>query len=225
MPKEPQTGPRDAAQDGFVTDRNVSPVGSGLSPTSSSLLQLAKANDSEAWERILFLYSPLVYKWARRTGLSEADAPDVCQDVFKAVYSKLHEFQKVKPQDSFRSWLFTITRNRVYDYLRKDGHRPKALGGSDAMELVLNVPAPDDDIECDESERKFLLRRALEMVRTDFEPRTWDAFWKVTIEEAAAVDVAASLGITTNAVYLAKSRVLKRLADQFSQLIDAWSDD
>jgi len=183
-----------------------------------SLIERARANDPESWERIVYLYSPLVYAWCRRFGLQDADTLDVSQDVMRSVYLSLGIFRKAHPNDSFRKWLKTITRNRVLDFLRRKGRAPAATGGDEHPEATISDI--DDSPEDCESEQKTVLRRALEMVRAEFTPQTWDAFWRVTVDETPAGDVATTLGISTNAVYLAKSRVLRRLSDQFAELID-----
>jgi RNA polymerase sigma-70 factor, ECF subfamily len=199
-----------------VTDSNVPIGGSAALATSLSLLERAKASDRPAWDRIVYLYAPLVYAWCRRFGLQDADALDVGQEVLRSVFTKLPDFRKDRPGDSFRKWLKTITRNRALDLFRRKSRQPIALDSEHA--------APDESPEPAEelTEQKVVLRRALDLVRDDFEPRTWTAFWRVTIDEAPPADVAQELGVSVNVVYLARSRVLRRLADQFAELIDGW---
>jgi len=199
-----------------LTDSNVPIGGSAALATSLSLLERAKANDRSAWDRIVCLYAPLVYRWCRRFGLQEADALDVGQDVLRSVVAKLAEFHKDRPGDSFRKWLKTVTRNRALDFFRKKSRQPQILPGDFATHEESAESAEDL------TERKVVLRRALDLVREDFEPRTWDAFWRVTIDGQSPADVAADLGVSANVVYLARSRVLRRLADQFAELIDEW---
>jgi RNA polymerase sigma-70 factor (ECF subfamily) len=188
-----------------------------------SLLQLARAKDEASWQRIVYLYSPLVYSWCRRYGLQDADTLDVSQDVFRSVFLHLDGFRRDRPGDSFRKWLKTITRNRALDTVRRAGRVPVALIESDAPDLAAESSLSeevDSDPAEQESERTIVLRRALEMVRTEFEPQTWDAFWRVTVEETPAADVATALGVSANVVYLSKSRVLRRLGDLFAELIE-----
>jgi len=206
-----------------MTDGNVSNYSGGTPSTSMSLLQRARAKDEESWQRIVYLYSPLVYSWCRRYGLQDADTLDVSQDVFRSVFVNLNGFRRDRPGDGFRKWLKTIARNRVLDAVRRAGRTPIALEGGIAPDLAadssLSEEVDSDPAEL-ESERTTVLRRALEMVRTEFEPQTWEAFWRVTVEETTAADVATALGVTANVVYLSKSRVLRRLRDLFAELID-----
>jgi RNA polymerase sigma-70 factor (ECF subfamily) len=208
----------------FVTEPIV-PQNRGPSPsTSASLLDLARARNDDAWEQIVLLYSPLVYRWCRRKGVAEADSLDIGQEVFRSVYASLDSFERARTGHSFRAWLKTITANKIIDHHRARNRQPAAAGGTDANEFLDQASADlarhDDEQSEDESERILILRRCLDVVRGEFEPRTWDAFWKVVIEENEPAEVARSLGISRNAVYLAKSRVLSRLTELFDQLVE-----
>jgi RNA polymerase sigma-70 factor (ECF subfamily) len=188
------------------------------------LLDRAKANDRAAWDRIVQLYAPLVYGWCRRFGLQHADLLEVCQEVLRSVFTKLPEFRRDRPRDSFRQWLKTITRFRALD-ARAQLRKQPALFSELTPES--NPEAPEDCETADEevSERKYVLRRALEIVQKEIEPRTWDAFWRVVVDERSPAQVAEELAVSVNVVYLARSRVLRRLADQFGEVIDGWQDD
>lgn len=206
-----------------VTDANVSDVGRPFPATSLSLLERARANDPTAWQRIVFLYSPLVYAWCRRFGLQDADTLDVGQDVLRSVFANLACFRRDQPSQSFRRWIKTITRNKALDAFRRAKRRPTALGGSDAFaDQIEDSTPPADDSDASEvvSERKLLLRRALDLVRGEVEPNTWEAFWRVTVDEKPAAEVAAALRVSANVVYLSKSRVLRRLTKLFADLIE-----
>jgi RNA polymerase sigma-70 factor (ECF subfamily) len=56
------------------------------------------------------------------------------------------------------------------------------------------------------------------IMRGDFEERTWHAFWETAVEKRQAGDVAQTLGISLGAVYMAKSRVLRRLREELDGL-------
>jgi RNA polymerase sigma-70 factor (ECF subfamily) len=188
-----------------------------------SLIERAQANDRTSWERIVYLYSPLVFAWCRRFGLQDADALDISQDVLRSVFTKLAQFRKERPGDSFRKWLKTITRNRVLDALRRERRLPKVQEGQ-PMEAVADLASDEFLDESDAepaSEQKVVLRRALDMVRQEFTPRTWNAFWRVAVDEQPVDEVARDLGVSTNVVYLAKSRVIRRLTVLLAEIMDA----
>ena len=189
--------------------------------TSLTLLQRAQARQPAAWERLVDLYAPLVLHWCRRSGLVDADAADVFQEVFRSVAEHLVEFRRDRPGDSFRGWLRTITRNKVLDHFRRQQRQPAASGGSDAQHLLLEVP--DAVEESDPTENDLLTRQlhqALELIRPEVEERTWKAFWMVQMDNREPRDVAAGLGMTPAAVRKARYRVLDRLREELGDVLD-----
>ncbi|MDB5313624.1 MAG: polymerase sigma factor, sigma-70 family [Gemmataceae bacterium] len=188
--------------------------------TSRGLIERAQTRDPVAWERMVTLYAPLVLHWCRECGLREDDAADVFQEVFQSVASHLGGFSRDHPGGTFRGWLRTITRNKVNDHFRRRRREPAGVGGSEARLLLTQVPGPDtaDESGNGNGAENVLLRRALEMIRAEFEPRTWQAFLETAIEGRAPRDVAADLSMTPGAVRVAKSRVLHRLRTELGDL-------
>ncbi len=167
------------------------------------------------------LYAPLVLSWCRGWGLKPDDAADVFQEVFQAVAAHLNGFRRERTGDTFRGWLRTIARNKVNDLFRRRQREPEGVGGSEAHANLVQVPdaEPSNENEVSEEAENALLHRALETIRGEFEPRTWDAFWQTAVEGRAAIDVAADLSMTTGAVRVAKSRVLHRLRSDLGELL------
>ena len=188
--------------------------------TSASLLDRVRANEDAAWRRFVRLYSPLVYAWAKRCGLKNQDAADVLQDVFHAVARGLGQFRHDVAAGSFRGWLWTITRNKVRDHFRARGTEP--VGGTDMQNRLQEVPEaePESWSEGEDCGRAGLIRRATQLVRDDFEPHTWQAFWRLAVENHPARDIATDLGMTADAVYQAKARVLRRLREELNGHLD-----
>jgi RNA polymerase sigma-70 factor (ECF subfamily) len=192
------------------------------SSTSVSLLARVQSDDPEAWTRLIKLYGPIIYRWARDAGLQESDAADVVQDVFSSLMKHIGRFSRAGPSDTFRGWLWTITRNRIRDHYRALRKQTQAAGGTDARQRLEQLPErpPDPDSEDGSLEVGGLRRRALELVREEFDPRTWTAFWRSAVEGDRPADVAADLGVSTWAVYKARSRVLQRLRCELDGLSD-----
>jgi RNA polymerase sigma-70 factor (ECF subfamily) len=190
--------------------------------TSLTLLQRLRDNEPEAWRTMVQLYKPLIFHWCARGGVRGADAEDVVQEVFREAVPSLGRFRREREGDSFRAWLRGITRNMVLQHFRRANRQPQARGGTDAfvqLQEVAEGETPASDEEDPPSELEALRRRALELVRGQVEERTWQAFWLTAMEERSSMEVAASLGVSATAVRTAKSRVLRRLKDQFSELI------
>ena len=182
--------------------------------TSASLLDRVRANEDEAWRRFVQLYSPLVYSWAKRCGLKNQDAADALQEVFHAVARKVGEFRPDPGGGSFRGWLWVITRNKVRDHFR--AARAEPVGGTDMQNRLHELPEsePESWSESGDCSRASLVSRAAQLIREDFEPHTWQAFWRLAVENHPARDIAADLGMTVDAVYQAKARVLRRLREE-----------
>jgi RNA polymerase sigma-70 factor (ECF subfamily) len=190
--------------------------------TSLTLLERLRANDGDAWRVMVELYTPLVCHWAARGGVRGADAEDVVQEVFRVASTRLATFRRERPGDSFRAWLRGITRNMVLLHFRGHGRRPRASGGTDALlrlQEVEDAAAGADEDEDPAEELDGLRRRALELVRSEFEERTWRAFWLTVVEGRPPADIAAEMGVSATAVRMAKSRVLRRLKEEFGDLI------
>jgi RNA polymerase sigma-70 factor (ECF subfamily) len=137
--------------------------------TSLSLLQRVRVRDARAWDRLLALYRPLVWTWCQRGGMRPDDAADVIQEVFLAVASGVDEFRRVG-EGSFRSWVRGITRHKLLDFYRRQGRQPAvAAGGTDAFEVLHEVPDLEPDAVADSDEKGGRYRRALDLIRSEFE--------------------------------------------------------
>lgn len=188
-----------------------------MSRTPASLLERLKhADNQDAWRRFVQLYAPMIYRWAVQAGLSDSEAADLVQDVFLVLVEKLPEFQ-YDAQRSFRAWLKTVTLNKWREQARR--RLPGVKVAADGNLPDAESPDPADLFEETEY-RHGLVRRAMQIVQTDFEPATWKAWWKFVVEDRPAKDVAAELGLSVNAVYLAKGRVLGRLREELCGLME-----
>ncbi len=179
----------------------------------SLLLRLRQPGDQPAWERFVDLYTPLLFHWARRAGLQGPDAADLIQDVFEVLVRKLPELA-YDPHRSFRGWLRTVLLNQWRTSLRRRTEQP--LDESDSRLVAPEGPGSVMDKEY----RDYLIGRALQVMKTDFQPGTWQACWEHVACGRPAAEVAAELGLTVKAVYLAKARVLRRLRMELEGLWD-----
>jgi RNA polymerase sigma-70 factor (ECF subfamily) len=139
------------------------------------------------------------------------------------VWRNVQTFHRDQPSDTFRGWLRTITRNKIADFSRRQRAQAAAQRGDDDLTLAYEVPAPewnDSDEETDHAEASLLYQRAVELIRTTFTEKTWLAFQAYVLEGQSPVEVAARLEMNVGAVYSAKSRVLRRLHDEFAELLD-----
>jgi RNA polymerase sigma-70 factor (ECF subfamily) len=181
-----------------------------IPPTRASLLaRLRDSQDGAAWKEFVDLYIPVIYAYARRQGLQDADALDLCQDVLGAVAGAVSRLDYDPDRGAFRSWLFTIVRRKLSNWRRN--RRCQRDG-----ELAARPATPDAETnhvegvwEAEWQRRVFAW--ACEQVRADVTDATWQAFWRTAIDRQSGKKVAAELGLSVAAVYLARSRVVARL--------------
>jgi RNA polymerase sigma-70 factor, ECF subfamily len=178
--------------------------------TPVSLLdRLRTPADQAAWARFVDLYSPLVYSWARQTGLQPADCADLVQDVFTLLVQKMPEFVH-RPNGSFRAWLKTVTLNKWRERGRRAAVRT-ATG-----DALPDIPDEASEAFWESDYRRLLVGRALALMEQDFEPGTWKACWAVAVEGRPAAEVAAEQGVSIGTIYAAKCRVLARLRQELA---------
>jgi RNA polymerase sigma-70 factor (ECF subfamily) len=187
--------------------------------TSLSLLDRARHHDEPSWQRLVTLYGPLVEHWCRRGGARPEDAADLAQEVFLAVSQGLERFERRGP-GSFRAWVRGITRHKLLDCYRRAERQAAAAGGSTALERLHDIPDPQPGSDEDADEMSGLYRRALDLIRGEFEEQTWQAFWLTAVEGREAPAAATELGMSPVAVRIARSRVLARLRAEADELID-----
>ncbi|HVS34750.1 MAG TPA: sigma-70 family RNA polymerase sigma factor [Gemmataceae bacterium] len=191
--------------------------------TSPSLLDRLNRNPDDAdWRRLILLYTPVLHGWLENHGLQACDRDDVTQEILGVVVQKMPEFRHNRRAGAFRSWLRTITIHCLRRFWRAKQYQAVAPGGSDFENHLIQLedPASGLSAEWDRQHDQGLLRRLLGLVEPEFQPKTWQAFRLLVLEQRPAAATAAELGLTVNAVLIAKSRVLQRLRQEADGLID-----
>ena len=191
--------------------------------TSASLLeQLRDKPDGAAWTRLVDLYTPLLRGWLGRHGLQACDVEDLVQDVLAVVVRELPHFRHNRRTGAFRRWLRTILVHRLRNFWRARRTQPQPAGGSELLHLIEQLSDPDNDLSrlWDEEHDQYVIRRLLERIESEVTPSTWQAFRRVVVEGRDEETVAAELGLSVNAVFIAKSRVLSRLRREADGILD-----
>jgi RNA polymerase sigma-70 factor (ECF subfamily) len=189
--------------------------------TSLTLLARLRDDDPDAWSLMVRLYTPLVRRWGERGGVRGADLEDLSQEVFRAAAGGLKNFHRDRPGDSFRGWLYGITRNFLLKHFERHKQSPQAAGGTDAYRRLQEVPLPAEETADEVSgDKHALYRRALELMKDKFEDKTWQAFWLTVIDGLSPEEVAGRLGVSAAAVRKYKSRVLHCLRSELGDLLD-----
>ena len=194
-----------------------------MNETSLSLLQqMRQSPGDEAWARLHRLYEPLIRKWLIRYDLKPDDADDVTQEVLLALSSNIGAFAHNGRAGAFRAWIKGILIHRLRRFWSARERQPPAKGGSDMNRRLAELDDPVSDLSLvwNREHDQFVLARLLSVVESRFEPRTWSAFRMTALEGVEARLVAEKLGISRNAVLIAKSRVLSRLRQEASGLVE-----
>ena len=182
----------------------------------SLLIRIRDERDRDSWSQFVKIYTPLVYGFLRKRGLQDADAADLTQEVMSRVAVAIKSFDYSRERGLFRSWLFTIVRNRLSNFLRDRASRPRGTGDTRTLDMLAQDPKNENGLvaEWDVSYHKQLFQYAADRVQDQFQESTWEAFWRTAVEGERAADVAESLDMSVPAVLMAKGRVMNRIKEQ-----------
>lgn len=197
------------------------PPADSLPTRETLILRLRDPEDQRAWEEFAEIYTPLLCGYCRKRGLKPEDLADVVQEVMRRVSLAMGEFRYDPEKGKFKAWLFTAVRNVTYRHFRNQSKRP--LTASETQ-LVRHAernqdPTRGEQAEWDRDYQRRLLGWAMEKVKPEFAERIWRAFELTAVEDLSAGEAAEQLGMTPNAVYIAKSRVIQRLREK-AQSVD-----
>ncbi|MCA9135429.1 MAG: sigma-70 family RNA polymerase sigma factor [Planctomycetales bacterium] len=193
----------------------------GPETRQSLLASLNEPASDEAWADFDCIYRPLVIRVARAKGLQHADADDLAQQVLAVVSNAIASFDP-NADGSFRSWLFTITRNLVVNHLTRgplSGKRgPIGSGDSDVQRMLLQHPAAEDNTATlfGLEYRRSRFQQAARKLKSQFSEDTWHAFWATAVLGNRIEEVATQLGKTSGAIRMARCRVLAAIRQEVS---------
>lgn len=187
---------------------------------ASLLVRLRDGKDAGAWREFVQLYAPLIFGFARKRGLQDADAADLMQEVLRSVSGAAQRLEYDPARGSFRGYLFTITRNKIFNFLESRSRRVMGSGDSRVQQKLEQFASADgslaEDWEADF--RRNLAAKAMDIVKGEFQKATWDAFYQTAVEGIPPAQVAARVGLSVGAVYVAKSRIIARLRQEIDRL-------
>jgi RNA polymerase sigma factor (sigma-70 family) len=207
----------------LVASLYLFPETDSMSETSLSLLQRLRVEpDDASWKRLVDLYTPLLQKWLRRHFLLEADAEDLVQEVMAVLVREVPRFEHNGQPGAFRRWLRTILVHRLQGFWRARQGRPVASGDSDLAKRLEQLEDPASGLSqlWDQEHDRHVMGRLLEQIEPQVATSTWQAFRRVVLDGKDEEIVAKELGLSVNAVFIAKSRVLARLRREAQGLID-----
>ncbi|MCC9606952.1 sigma-70 family RNA polymerase sigma factor [Blastopirellula sp. JC732] len=188
-----------------------------LPDTRETLIRrLPDAADVEAWDAFIEIYEPLLFRLARSKGFQQADAEDFVQEVLAAVSKAVGRWVDDENRGTFKAWLFRIAQNMAINFMTRPRHQ--RLGSGDSQIAGLLAQHPDPSSESTQmfalEYRRELFRCAAEQVRTQVNERQWQAFWKSSVEAQPIPEVAAELEMSVGSIYIARSRITKRIREK-----------
>jgi RNA polymerase sigma-70 factor (ECF subfamily) len=185
--------------------------------------RLQQGPDGTAWRRMVEMYSPKIRRWLRPYSLQDQDVEDLIQEVLTVVVRRLPEFKRQPQVGSFRRWLRTITFNCLRDFWRGQRARPTATGKTGFVHVLEQIEDPDNALGefWDKEHDSHVTLLLLEKIRPRFEAKTWHAFQRVALEGMSVEQTAQELGLSANAVFIAKSRVLHLLRKEGKGLLNS----
>ncbi len=184
------------------------------------LLRLRDHGDGDAWSEFVRDYGPLLYRFVRSRGLQDADSADLVQDVMRSVGMAIGRLEYEQEKGGFRAWLFSITRNKLATYFEKRNRVMPTLHNSAQYELLSQtmIHRSELDDQWDLEHQRQLAATAIETIKPTIEAKTWTAFELTAINELSAAEAGRQIGMSTGAVYVARSRVTAKLRAEIERL-------
>lgn len=195
-------------------------------PTRQSLLSRLKDWDNQdSWREFFNTYWRLIYDFAAKAGLDDADAQDVVQETVISVAKQMQGFKYDPACGSFKAWLMQITRRRIADRLRKRYRSGDvgALNVEDPSAAALLNELPDASSSVlehlwEEEWRRHMADAAMERVKRLVSPEQFQMFEFSVLQRWPAGKVAEALGVSTIQVYMARHRVGKLVKKEIQRL-------
>ncbi len=178
------------------------------------ITRLKDRGDDRAWKEFVEIYMPVVHGLVVRSGLQDADAEDVTQDVFRSIARSIGGFHCERGSGSFRGWLMAVTRSRTADYWAGRHRLVSGSGDTAVHDHLAQVPQDTNGEDIWEQDyQRSVFRWAADRICHQFTDPTWQAFWRSCVDGQDTKTVAKALNISEGAVYIAKCRVTAKLRE------------
>jgi len=188
---------------------------------NSLLIELRDPANQQAWQEFTDIYRPLVYRLARMRGLQHADADDLSQQVLLSVAGAIGRWESDPQRARFRTWLKRVADNAITNALTR--MKPDQGTGRTSVAIRLHAEpvanGPSSELLCIEYQRE-VFQWAARQIKDEFRRNTWDAFWLTSVEGVDINEVADQLNKSRGAIYIARSRVIRRLNEKVQSFDD-----
>lgn len=188
------------------------------STRKSLLVRIRDKQDRTAWQTFYNLYAPMLYRYARRRGLSHHDAEEIRSQVLEIISRKIESYDYQPSRGRFRSWLRRLVVNKTIDAHRQG----KAVAGGSHIEDA--AAAEDMNAAWDMEWRNARLGFCLEQARSRTPQRAYQIFHLLIIEEKKVGDVSEIFDTTPNQIYKAKSLVMSEVRRALTEFDQEFAD-
>jgi RNA polymerase sigma-70 factor (ECF subfamily) len=197
-----------------------------LNTCQTLLLKIRDANDSRSWSEFVEIYTPLLYNYFMARGLNDADAADLGQEVMRSVAKAISRFDYDPGKGTFRSWLYTIARNKLNNFFKKSARQPQGLDQTTVLKVVNQLEDKEADMEVywELEHRRLMFEWAASQIRNNYESQTWEAFERLALRNENPSVVAQNLNMKLGAVYVAKSRITAKLRELIESVAGEWPE-
>lgn len=191
-----------------------------MDATRLTLLERAGQGSAEAWTELDRLYRPFMLGWFGRQGAADA-ADDLTQDVMTALIQEVPQFVHNRRVGAFRTWLRNACFYRLLNHRRRQAGKAVAVGGTACLDQIheLRDPAESSAQEWDQEHDRSVLRHLFDRLSGEFDPKSLEAFRRLSIDGQPPAQVASELAMSVGAVYVAKSRVFRRLREEAAGML------
>lgn len=190
---------------------------------NSLILRLQNHTDADAWMEFVEIYEPVVFGMMTRSGLQSADAVEQTQEVMTAVAQAINKWEPDQQRGRFRTWLYRVSRNILIDFWKRNARTPVTGLETGIIESLNETPNPDEAFQS-QFERQVLIVAA-KRVQAEVHPKTWSAFWLSTVKQLPVAEIARELEMNQGTVYVARSRVMKKLQEAARSFLKSNQDD
>lgn len=191
--------------------------------TRATLLQRLKADGAAreiAWGEFVALYSPVISRFALARGVRPDGVEEVVQDVVGGFFAAQPRFSYDPAKGRFRAYLMACVANVIRSRLRR------RVAEHEAASAQMVESAAADEADWDAAWKKSALDAAVSRLRDRYSDNpTFQAFEAVVIRGQPPDAVAASLGLSRDSVYQAKTRLLAKLRIELDEIERALDPD
>lgn len=200
-------------------------MGASHKTTTTALLESLKDPGQEAvWREFDARYRPVLFAFARKLGLNRTDAEELAQAALVEFTRAYREGNYDRSKGRLSSWIIAIAHKQVAMRWRAKGQVAERRGESALGQL--DSPAHMTQVWAAEQER-VILARAWQLLTTAgrTSAATLKAFELVAMRDVSPAAVAAECGMSVEEVYVAKSRVSKRLRELVEELTAGYTEE